>query len=169
MKQPIKLIAMVILKVAIILPACSILAQEGHAHEAPHGGTVTTVGKYHYEIVVDHKENTALFYLLDEKENTLPLKDITGKATFLFPNKLKETVDLMVEEDHFKTTLDSTKLDEFTSVVILKIDGKNQIGRFKYKAGTEEGHHEGKKHHKEGEHHEKDENHKEKPKENDKP
>jgi len=140
-------------------PVNLLFAQEKHEHEAPHGGMVITVGKYHYEMVVDDTMKAVYIYLLDKKEKTLPVKDITGKATFLFPDKTKEKADLVVDEDHFKADLDSTKLNEFTVAIVLKIDGKSQIGRFKYKAGMVEDHHEEKGHHEKKEHHDKEKSH----------
>ena len=128
-------------------PANLLFAQEKHGHEAPHGGVVATVGDYHFELVVVDTSNTVLVYLLDSKEETVPTKGITGNVTFLFPDKTKEKVDLMVHEDYFMAAVDSSKIGEFTAVVVLKIKGGNQIGRFKYEAeeahhGEKEGHHE---------------------------
>ncbi len=140
--------------------ADSLFAQEKHGHEAPHGGMVATVGDYHFELVVVDTSKAVQIYLLDNKEKTMPTKGITGSATFLFPDKTKEKIDLMVHEDHFTAVIDSSKIEEFTVVVALKIKGKSQIGRFKYHA--EEDHHGEKEDH----HEEKEDHHDEKKKKN---
>jgi len=149
-------------------PTKLLLAQEKHGHEAPHGGIVTTVGNYHLEMVVVDTSKAVQIYLLDSKEKTMPTNGITGNVTFLFPDKTKEKVDLMVHEDYFMAAMDSSKLDEFTAVVVLKIKGKSQIGRFKYEATNKEEHHGEKEDHhekKEDHHGEKEEHHeKKKPK-----
>jgi len=72
-------------------------------------------------------------------------------VTFLFPDKSKKKVDLMVHDEYFIAALDAEQMEEFTAVA-LKIKGKSQIGRFKYNAeenhhGEEEDHHEDKEDH----------------------
>lgn len=143
----------------LMLPIFALFAQEHH-HEAPHGGTVITVGNYHFEMVVVDTLNAALIYLLDGKEKILPVKDISGKAIFLFPDKTKQTIDLIAQEDHFLAAPDSADLSEFTLIVTLNLDGKSNSGRFKFKAEAEEEHDE-HEHHEEKEepHHEHDREH----------
>ena len=118
------------------------------------------MGDYHFELVVVDTSKAVQIYLLDNKEKTMPTKGITGSVTFLFSDKTKEKIDLMVHEDHFMAVIDSSKIEEFTVVVVLKIKGKSQIGRFKYHA--EEDHHGEKEDH----HEEKEDHHDEKKKKN---
>ena len=136
--------------VMLLFPMFTLFAQEHH-HEAPHGGEVATVDNYHFEMVVVDSLGAAFIYLLDGNEKTLPIKNISGKAIFLFPDKTKQTVDLLGQEDHFIAQPDSADMEEFTLVVTLSIDGKNKSGRFKYKADEKEDgdhqHHEEKEEH----------------------
>ncbi|UYZ61174.1 heavy metal-binding domain-containing protein [Hymenobacter latericus] len=60
-------------------------AGETHAHSAPHGGIVRTAGKYHVELVLKNGLMTA--YLLDDKEQVLPNKGLTGTAMVLHGGK----------------------------------------------------------------------------------
>lgn len=124
-----------------------------HSHKAPHGGTVVTVEKYHYEMVVEEK--AAHVYLLDEKENSLPISGITGSVVFQIPKKGNKTVTLSPSEDHFTAAMDLKGVEKFVAVVSLKIEGKSRVGRFSYQKGAkekahEEGHPEEDGHKKEG-------------------
>ena len=121
------------------VPARSLFAQEKHGHEAPHGGIVATAGEYHFELVVVDTSESVRIYLLDSNEKTLPTKGVTGNVTFLFPDKSKKKVDLMVHDEYFMAALDAEKMEEFTAVATLKIKGKSKVGRFKYHA--EDDHH----------------------------
>lgn len=121
--------------------------KEKHSHKAPHGGTVVTVEKYHYEMVV--AEKTAQVYLLDEKENTLPISGVTGSAVFQIPGKGSKTVTLTPSGDHFSAAIDLKGVERFVAVVSLKMEGKTRVGRFSYpkpKEHQEHGEH-GKGHH----------------------
>ncbi|GEM_PF-2658062 len=119
-------------------------SQKEHSHKAPHGGMVITVEKYHYEMVVEEK--AAQVYLLDEKENTLPISGITGSAVFQIPKKGNKTVTLSPSGDHFSAAMDLKEVERFVAVVSLKIEGKSRVGRFSYQKGAKE------KAHKEGQH-----------------
>ena len=96
-------------------PVRSLFAQEKHDHKAPHGGIVATAGEYHFELVVVDTSESVRIYLLDSNEKTLPTKGITGNMTFIFPDKSKAKVDLMVHEDYFMAAVDSSKIEEFTA------------------------------------------------------
>lgn len=119
-----------------------------HGHKAPHGGTVVTVEKYHYEMVVEEK--AAQVYLLDEKENTLPISGITGSVVFQIPKKGNKTVTLSPSEDHFTAAMDLKEVERFVAVVSLKIEGKTRVGRFSYQKSKEK--HAEEEHHEEGGH-----------------
>ena len=119
-----------------------------HSHKAPHGGMVVTVEKYHYEMVVEEK--AAQVYLLDEKENTLPISNVTGSAVFQIPGKGSKTVTLTPSGDHFSATMDLKGVEKFIAVVNLKIEGKTRVGRFSYQKPKEK--HTEEEHPKEGGH-----------------
>lgn len=101
-----------------------------HAHHAPHGGAVRTVGKYHYELLA--KTDKLQVFLLDDTLKPLPTAGITGQAIVQVPGKGKQTVTLSPKGDRFEgaATLAGTKT--FVAIVSLKLDGKNQSARFKY-------------------------------------
>ena len=128
---------------------------EKHSHKAPHGGTVVTVEKYHYEMVAEEK--AAQVYLLDEKENTLPISGVTGSAVFQIPGKGSKTVTLAPSGDHFTAAMDLKGVERFVAVISLKIEGKTQVGRFSYQKSKEK--RTGEEHHKEGGHKEKEHSH----------
>lgn len=104
---------------------------EEHSHKAPHGGMVITVEKYHLEMVV--KPDGAQIYLLDDKEKTLPISKVTGSVIFQIPGKKITTAKLAAKEDYLNALVDLKQVDEFVAIVSLKVDGKNQTGRFAYR------------------------------------
>ena len=122
-------------------------AQETHGHKAPHGGIVITVGKYHYEMVVEPKAVSV--YLLDDKEQTLSISEVTGNAIIQIPGEKPQTVKLTASRDHLNANVDLESIEKFVALVSLKIDGKTRIGRFSYQKPVghqEEGHEEGEAH-----------------------
>ena len=97
-------------------------------------------------------------YLLDEKEKTLPISEVTGSAILQIPGKKPKKITLTPSKDHLSATVDLEGVQKFAALVSLKVDGKTRIGRFSYQKPEEykeKGHEE--EHHKEGEH--KDEGH----------
>lgn len=133
-------------------------SQEGHSHKAPHGGMVITVDKYHYEMAVE--PDTLRVYLLDEKEQTLPISEVTGNAIIHIPGQKPQTVTLTASRDHLSATVNLEGAEKFVALVSLKIDGKTRVGRFSYQKpeehkekGHEEGHHKEGDHREEGHHH----------------
>ena len=88
-------------------------------------------------------------YLLDEKEKTLPISEVTGSAILQIPGKKPKKITLTPSKDHLSATVDLEEVQKFAALVSLKVDGKTRIGRFSYQKPEE--------HHKEGDH--KDEGH----------
>lgn len=105
------------------------IAQE-HAHKAPHGGQVITVGSYHYEFLV--KPGEIDIYVLDGKENVLSPKGMEGTLIVQLPDKTKKELKLELAGDYFKAAIDTASLQSFIAIATIKIDGKPNVGRFSY-------------------------------------
>lgn len=90
---------------------------EAHAHKAPHGGIVKSAGKYHIELVVTQAGFDV--YLLDAKEQTLPVEGVTGKATGLTKAKAKLDLNLNPQKDHLFAQTDPEALEGGTLVIAL--------------------------------------------------
>jgi len=117
-----------------------VLQAQEHAHESPHGGQVTTVGKYHYEMVV--KPGEILIYVLGDNMKTLPLKGMEGTLLVQLPDKTRKTIKLETAGESFKAAFDAGSVESFIAIATIKIEGKSNVGRFTYQA---------KKHHDEKE------------------
>ncbi|MNX63215.1 hypothetical protein D3C86_942070 [compost metagenome] len=102
-----------------------------HAHHAPHGGAVRTVGKYHYELLA--KADKLQVFLLDDALKPLPTAGITGQAVVQVPGKGKQTVTLSPKGDRFEGPAALAGTKAFIAVVSLKLDGRNRSARFKYR------------------------------------
>ena len=124
--------------IALLWEAPPALSQEEHVHKSHHGGMVVTVGKYHYEMVVEHQ--AVHIYLLDKKEQTLPISDVTGSVFFHIPGRGTKTVTLSPSGDHFSGAVDLKGVEQFVAVVRLKIEGKILPGRFPYTKPKEHPH-----------------------------
>jgi hypothetical protein len=123
-------------------------AKGKHAHRAPHGGNVETVGKFHVELV--RKDGQIQVYVLDAKEETVepPQK---AKLT-LIVGKHRHELALAKDGDHLAASLPGdgrAHLDEAqgkASVLLsVVLDGKPRTVRFKltghgHKAHEQEGH-----------------------------
>lgn len=103
---------------------------EKHAHHAPHGGLVRTVGKHHVELVVAPESLTV--YVLDNHMKVEPASG-TGKAIVQVPGKGKQTVTLTAMNDHLMGTAALQGVDSFIAVVSVPVEGKPQSTRFVYK------------------------------------
>ena len=90
---------------------------EAHQHKAPHGGMVRTAGAYHVELVQDEKGYKV--YLLDAKEKTLPVTDLSGKATCLTTAKKKMELELTAAGDHMVLQTDPEILEGGTVVIAI--------------------------------------------------
>ena len=106
-----------------------VLAADGHAHKSPHGGMVATAGKYHVEIVRTDKGYDV--FLLDQKEATLPIAGITGKATCLTADKKKLEINLMEGTDRLMIMTDPETLDGGTLIVALQKGSEAISAKFK--------------------------------------
>ncbi|UYZ61344.1 heavy metal-binding domain-containing protein [Hymenobacter latericus] len=102
-------------------------AGETHAHKSPHGGTVRTAGKYHIELV--QQAGQVHVYLLDAKENALPLERTTGTAMLLSTTGQTASVKLTPAGDHLVAAVPAgTTLR--TAIVSLKANGSSLSARF---------------------------------------
>jgi hypothetical protein len=103
-------------------------AGETHAHKSPHGGTVRTAGKYHIELV--QHANEVHVYLLDGKENALPVNRTTGSVMLLSTTNKTSTVRLTpVGEDHLVAQLPAG-VTLRTAIVSVKANGSSLSARF---------------------------------------
>lgn len=103
---------------------------EKHAHHAPHGGLIRTVGHHHLELVVAPDSLTV--YVLDNKMNVEPASG-TGKAILQVPGKGKQTVALSAMNDHLMGSASLKDVASFVAVVTVPVEGKPQSTRFVYK------------------------------------
>ena len=130
--------------VAALVIALPSIASEGetHAHKAPHGGMVKSAGKFHIELV---KTGTGFeAYLLDEKESTLPVEGVSGKATCLTKTKTKLELDLAPEKDHMVIKTEPETLEGGTVIVALRRSGESISAKFNlagHEHHDEHGHH----------------------------
>lgn len=104
-------------------------AGEAHAHQAPHGGIVRSVGKRHVELVVG--ANTLSVYVLGDKMKPLPAGG-PGKAIVQVPGKGKQTVALAPMKDHLMGPFALKGARAFVAIVSLPVDGKTEVVRFSY-------------------------------------
>ena len=103
-------------------------AGETHAHKSPHGGTVRTAGKYHIELV--QHANEVHVYLLDGKENTLPVNRTTGTVMLLSTTNKTSTVRLTpMGEDHLVAQLPAG-VTLRTAILSVKANGSSLSARF---------------------------------------
>ncbi len=132
-----------ILLIAVVINSTGAFAQHDHSShgqdhqgemmQAPHGGELKEVGKYHIEMVVDMlmKEDQITIYLF--KGNMKPVSNdgITGTITFNFK-------DGSVISDKVRTKGDSRFVaqlknsESFNCIVKLSIDGKTVSTVFSY-------------------------------------
>ena len=123
-----KTLALTLLALALAgTPAWS-HGKEEHAHKAPHGGVVRTSGKYHVEVVP--KGNSVAIYLLDDKEATLPIQNVTVKVTGLTKAKKKLDVQPKPAKDHFTAAVPAGSLAGATLVVTMRRGEETISARF---------------------------------------
>lgn len=103
---------------------------QDHAHAAPHGGQVITVGSYHYEMLV--KPGEIQLYVLDEHLKTLPIKDMQGTLLVQFPDKTKKNVNLEPAGEYFRAVVETGPAKSFIAIASVAIAGKTQTGRFSH-------------------------------------
>lgn len=100
----------------------------GHAHEAPHGGTVKTAGGGHLELVVDGRDLKV--YPLDGAETALPVAGIAGAQALVQPEGGSAlTIALAPMDDHLHGTLPEGAT-VYTAVVTVPVAGEPRSARF---------------------------------------
>lgn len=105
--------------------------QEGHSHKAPHGGIVRTSGQYHVELVP--KGTSVDIYLLDGKEATLPIQNVTVKVTGMTKAKKKLDVQPKPAKDHFTAAVPAGSLAGATLIVTMRRGEETISARFALK------------------------------------
>ncbi|MBI4817437.1 MAG: hypothetical protein HY791_14340 [Deltaproteobacteria bacterium] len=112
-----------------------------HAHKAPHGGIVQTVGKYHVELV--SKDAELNVYLLDANEKTLPIEGREAKVVLQVPKREKQNLVLTPAGEFLRAAADLKDADAFVAVVSINLDGALQSARFAWKRAGGHGEHGG--------------------------
>lgn len=100
-----------------------------HAHGSPHGGSVVTVGRYHYELVV--RDRTFVVYLLDSRLNTLPVASVRGEIVVAHGRE-RYTLPLSPAGDHLEATGEHAESGDFVALVKLELEGRTQTGRISH-------------------------------------
>lgn len=119
-------------------------AAGGHGHQAPHGGTVVTVGAAHAELVLDPEGGIHLYVLGDDEAKAKPIaaKTLTaqvkaaGSEAFVAVNLEPKPLDGEAKDtaSHFMGTNASLKGVASAEVVVrLDLDGKTQRAAFTVK------------------------------------
>lgn len=134
---------------------------EGHAHAAPHGGIVKTIGDHHAEWVVDHDGKVHLYILGDDESKARPVaaKEITAQikvkgqdehqAVTLKADPLKGEKDGAAS--HFTGTAEFLKGPKaHEAVVRVEISGKTHRATFEHKGESKAKDHGHKDEHKDG-------------------
>ncbi len=118
------LFGMLIVGLAMGLHIESVLAQEEHAHESPHGGQVRTLGDYHVEFVVEENGEIAV-YLSDKNQRPLSVKDMRGVINLKMGSSYQK-LDLKpnTEATYLEAEIDLQKMNEFEAGVQLTIKGR---------------------------------------------
>lgn len=105
-----------------------------HAHASPHGGQVATAGNYHIELLV-HSDEVHV-YLLSEKLETLPVKDVSGTIEVLASGAEARRATLRPAGEALTAPIDTSKLAKFVALVTLTIEGKAHSARFSIDTGA---------------------------------
>ena len=98
-----------------------------HAHGAPHGGIVRTVGDIHVEALM--MPSGVMFYLSDKNEVPLGVDGYTGTAAVKGPGGL-ETVDLMPMGDHLHAAVPLVQGQPASAVLTVTHEGKASSASF---------------------------------------
>lgn len=105
-------------------------AGTSHAHRAPHGGHVITVGAdHHFELVVNGR--TLMLFILDAAEITLPLEGVKARLQVLPQGGEPVTLEPMRHGDHFMATAPVPAGERAVVVATVTMsDGTAKVGRF---------------------------------------
>lgn len=109
-------------------------AEHKHKTEAPHGGELKDVGKYHIEIMFDvYTKNEKLnIWILKSNWKVLETKEYTGKVKLKYADGKEVEKELIIGTDKlFCNVEDITKA--FTAVVVVNIKGKEYHTVYNYK------------------------------------
>ena len=131
--KSIKIVTAVLVGIFFAVSGSIVSAHEGHDHhqeKGPHAGEIVMVGSYHYEMLVKPAEID--LYVLDKKLQTLPLKGIEGSLQLQLANNVNKEIPLIPVGDYFKAAVDLGAVKSFIAVATLKIDGKENVGRFRH-------------------------------------
>ena len=102
-----------------------------HGHQAPHGGTMATVGLHHVEVVVE--DGTIKLFLYNNENQPVSVKEVSGQVHITFPDKHRETLELepSADQTHLSARLKDQSHSNFKAVLSLVINGKRQNSRLK--------------------------------------
>ena len=100
-------------------------SHEEHAKNAPHGGELKMVGKYHIEVVENlmNKKDKLKVFVLKRNLKPVPVEEISGHYIITYKNGKTESSD-------FKSTslgyfpIQVTQLDEFQCKFLFTINSK---------------------------------------------
>ena len=110
----------------------SAAAPEDHAHDAPHGGKVATIGDKHLELTIAPDGHIDVF-ILDANTKPISSKNAQGKVKLTLADGIKEfplTYD--AQSDHLTAMAPKMTAPRLVALVDLTIDGKPYSARFEY-------------------------------------
>lgn len=128
-----KALIVAITAISLTLLGAFAFAHEGHDHHmknGPHGGEIAMTGPYHFEMLV--KPGEIDLYVLDAKMNILPLKGMEGTLAVKLADQTSKNVALTPAGDYFKAVADLGAQKNFIALATIKIDGKENVGRFRH-------------------------------------
>ena len=110
-------------------------ADGGHAHVAPHGGQVATVGDYHFELVDSGSMLT--LWLLDAEEKTLPVDGMTATLLLQPRSGAAKTVPLeAMGSVHFMANNPLRPGEPAAAVATVTMNGTTRTARFTVGSGS---------------------------------
>ncbi len=132
-------------------------AKEGHAHKAPHGGTVKTIGQHHAEWVADHDGKVHVYILGEDEKIAQPIdaKEITAQVKIHGHDEFKavtlKSEPLKGEKEgassHFVGTAEFLKgAKAYQAVLQINVGGKSHRATFEGVGKHGEKGHQEKKH-----------------------
>ena len=104
-------------------------AGETHAHKAPHGGLMKSVGTHHVELFVSPTSLTV--WVLGDKMVPEPAIK-AGRVVLQVPGKPAQTLTLAPMQNHLMTMVTLKDVKSFVAIVSVPVEGKTQSTRFVY-------------------------------------
>jgi hypothetical protein len=97
---------------------------DSHKHQAPHGGTMATLGSYHVEVVVE--AGVVKVFLSDDEDKPVPVKGISGQIHLTYPDNHRESLELVMAADqtHLSARIGEQGHQNFKAVLSLLINGQ---------------------------------------------